>query len=163
MSGKELSIEKYLQYFSSAAKHGDNKAMKKLFDDYPDLLAVTNDEKCMQQLRDPADDENLCDHPIVLNTMRMSEKRVMDMVAYLLCREYASESYKSILRLRVPYHEVFNYRWGRYQRDYFRKALWDSFFLAIPELHNIVKKRGIHSIEELECRAAEYFSNLETK
>ena len=62
----------------------------------------------------------------------------------------------------IPSRTVFNYAVSRYQQDYDREAIWERYFLALPELQQIIEYRRIDSLAELEYRAAEYFTEKRT-
>ena len=88
----------------------------------------------------------------------MTERRILDMVAYLFCRENAPKEFRVQLhRAALPAKEVFNHYLDRYQKDYDRDELWENFFLRLPELRQIIRRRRIGSLMELEYRAAKYF------
>lgn len=87
----------------------------------------------------------------------MTQNRVLDMVAYLFGKHEAPGKYKQILTDRIVYRDVFNYQLERYQRDYDKTALWDCFFIGLPELRYIIEQRHIRSLDELIYRASSYF------
>ena len=92
----------------------------------------------------------------------MTERRIMDMVAYLFFRDRAPKGYKHRLRTAaLPYRLMFNYSLDRYQKDYDRQELWSNFFLRLPDLRHKIERYRIHSLMELEYRAAEYFMDTD--
>lgn len=156
----EISLEEYLWYQSAAYKRDNIKAMRQLSDRYPELLGLSADEEYMAKKENPADSERYYCHPIVMNSTRMSELRVLDMVAYLYCQNKTPSQFIKILREKIAYRTIFNYEIDRYQRDYNRKSLWDDFFNGVPELCQRINQRRIRDLAELEYRAAEYFEDI---
>ena len=83
----------------------------------------------------------------------MTERRIMDMVAYLFSRDRAPKGYKHRLRTAaLSYRLMFNYSLDRYQKDYDRQELWSNFFLRLPDLRHKIERYRIHSLMELEYR-----------
>ena len=151
-----MGIEDFLLYYSKAYRKGNIDALYQLSERYPDLL----NQACQLALshhQDPSDEEFLIPHPIVLSSAYFTERRVLDMVAYLLCKPAAPKSYRDILRNQISYQEIYNYSLNRYKRSYEREELWNKFFGEIPELKDLLVKRKINSLEELEYHAARYF------
>lgn len=151
-----MGIEDFLLYYSKAYRKGNIDALYQLSERYPDLL----NQACQLALshhQDPSDEEFLIPHPIVLSSAYFTERRVLDMVAYLLCKPAAPKSYQDILRNQISYQEIYNYSLNRYKRSYEREELWNKFFGEIPELKDLLVKRKINSLEELEYHAARYF------
>ena len=90
------------------------------------------------------------------------KRRIMDMVAYLFSRDRAPNGYKHRLRTAaLSYRLMFNYSLDRYQKDYDRQELWSNFFLRLPDLRHKIERYRIHSLMELEYRAAEYFMDTD--
>ena len=156
-----ITLEDYLLYCHIAYKRQNIKAQFQLDDRYPELLKLAIDDEYMSKKEDPADGEWLYTHPIVIDSTRMTELRVLDMVAYLYCQNKAPSKFIDILKKEIAYRTVFNYDTDRYQRDYDREALWNDFFNGVPELCQRIRKRRIRSLSELEYRATEYFEKSE--
>lgn len=98
----------------------------------------------------------------LLGSAYMTERRIMDMVAYLFSRDRAPKGYKHRLRTAaLSYRLMFNYSLDRYQKDYDRQELWSNFFLRLPDLRHKIERYRIHSLMELEYRAAEYFMDTD--
>lgn len=153
----EIRVEDFLVYYNRAYKRQNIGALNRLHDLYPEAARLAFDDKYISSRCDPADEEYCYRHPITLDSTRMTERRVMDMVAYLFCKASAEKKYKEALRERVAFQEIFNYTTDRYQKNYDRVELWGNFFLAFPELRRAIESRRIMSLSELECRAADYF------
>lgn len=153
----QIGVEDFLFYYHRAYNRKNIKALFQLHDLYPEEARLAFDDDYLRSHRDPADQEYCCRHPITLNSARMTERRVMDMVAYLFCQSAAEKEYREALREKVPFREVFNYSMDKYQRDYERGGLWEKFFLALPKLRRRIESRHITTLSELEYRAAEYF------
>lgn len=106
---------------------------------------------------DPADNEHCYKYPIILETNRMTERRVLNLIFYLLGQEKL-ETYKKYLRSEIPYCKAYNSTFDRYQRNYDIISLWDNLFLSFPELCSVINHRHIRSLDELIYRACEYFN-----
>lgn len=152
-----IRMEDFLLYFTKAYKRTDIKALFQLYEQFPDVAELALDENYLDSLSDPADYEYRYRHPILIDSQRMTQNRVLDMVAYLLDKHEAPEKCNRILSDRIAYKEVFNYQIKCYQRDYDKTALWDYFFMGQPELHYIIEQRRIQSLDELIYRASIYF------
>lgn len=157
---QEISLEEYLYYYNIAYERGNSKAIDQLGDRYPELLARAIDYEDMERRENPYDLDVCCGHPITTDATRMTERRVLDMVAYLFYNHRApnERAYRAALKnSNVTARRVFNYAIDRWQTDYNREELWDNYFLQVEELKNRIESRRISSIEELEYRAADYF------
>lgn len=153
----EIRVEDFLIYYNRAYNRNNMRALNQLHDLYPEAARLAFDDEYISSRYDPADEEYCFRHPITLDSTRMTERRVMDMVAYLFCKSTAGKKYKEALRERVSFREVFNYTTDRYQKNYDRGELWEKFFLAFPELRRAIESRHIANLAELEYRAADYF------
>ena len=79
------------------------------------------------------------------------------MTAYLLgTLDWTLEFRRRLLSL-VPYRLVFNYWLDEYVNDYDAVSLWEVYFMGSEKLSQIIIRRGISGLAELEYRAAEYF------
>lgn len=152
-----IRVEDFLLYYTKAYKRTNIKALTQLHEQFPEAAELAFDEDYLDSLSDPADYEYQYRHPILIDSKRMTQNRVLDMVAYLFGKHEAPDKYKQILSDRIAYHEVFNYQLERYQRDYDKTALWDCFFMGLPELRYIIEQRRIQSLDELIYRASSYF------
>ncbi|WP_455614831.1 hypothetical protein [Eisenbergiella sp.] len=155
----EISVEDFLIYYYKAYQRGNVKAITQLHDTFPEVAELAFDEDYLNSLCDPADYEYQFLHPITIDSSRMTERRVLDMVAYLYGKHNAPTKYKLILSDKIPYQTIFNYQIERYQRDYNKTALWDCFFMELPELRYIVEQRRIKNLDELIYRASSYFED----
>lgn len=152
-----IRVEDFLLYYTKAYKRTDIKALSQLHEQFPEVAELAFDEDYLDSLSDPADYEYQYRHPILIDSKRMTQNRVLDMVAYLLNKHEAPDKYKQILSDRIAYQEVFNYQLERYQRDYDKTDLWDCFFMELPELRYIIGQRYIENLDELIYRASSYF------
>lgn len=157
---QKISLEDYLYYYSIAYKRDNTRAINQLCDRYPELLNKSIDYEDIERRENPYDLDVCCRHPIATNATRMTERRVLDMVAYLFSNHRAPNERQYRIALKnsgVTARRVFNYAIDRWQADYDRKELWENYFLRVEELKKRIEGRSIKSIEELEYRAAEYF------
>lgn len=152
-----IKIEDFLLYYTKAYRRDNIKALAQLHEQFPEVAELAFDEDYLESLSDPADYEYQYRHPILIESKRMTQSRVLDMVAYLVGRHEAPDKYKHILTDRIVSRDVFNYQLERYQRDYDKIILWNCFFMGLPELHYIIEQRRIHSLDELIYRASSYF------
>ncbi len=152
-----VRVEDFLIYYTKAYKRTNIKALTQLHEQFPEVAELAFDEDYLDSLSDPADYEYRYRHPIRIDSKRMTQNRVLDMVAYLLGKHEAPDKYKQILADRIAYRDVFNYQLERYQRDYDKTALWDCFFMGLPELRYIIGQRRIQNLDELIYRASSYF------
>lgn len=84
----------------------------------------------------------------------------MNVVAYLLEKTTAPETYICQLIQQVPYRLVFNYFTDEYVKDFYTEKLWENFFFGAGELYRSIQSYSIRSLEELMVRASEYFEHL---
>lgn len=152
-----IKVEDFLLYYTKAYRRDNIKALTQLHEQFPEVAEHAFDEDYISSLSDPADYEYQYRHPILIESKRMTQSRVLDMVAYLVGRHEAPDKYKHILIDRILSCEVFNYHLERYQRDYDKTTLWNYFFTGLPELRYIIEQRHIHSLDELIYRACSYF------
>lgn len=154
----KISLEDYIYYYHIAYKRDNISALSQLSSMYPDLSVQAFQNAANPDKGTQADYNSDCLHPVATGNSRMTERRILDMVAYLFCRENAPKEFRVQLhRAALPAKEVFNHYLDRYQKDYDRDELWENFFLRLPELRQIIRRRRIGSLMELEYRAAEYF------
>lgn len=156
-----IRVEDFLIYYSKAYKRTNINALTQLHEQYPEVAELAFNEDYLDSLSDPADYEYQYRHPILIDSKRMTQNRVLDMVAYLLGKHEAPDKYKQILTERIAYRDVFNYQLERYQRDYDKTALWDCFFMELPELRYIIEQRDIQNLDELIYRASSYFEKYQ--
>lgn len=156
----KISLEDFIYYYHIAYKRKNIQAMHQLCDTYPELTIKSVQLFSPANKDDPADFDHCYQHPVIVGNTRMTERRVLDMIAYLFSQERAPRKYKQMLRASdLPYRLVFNHALDRYQKDYAPDGLWSQFFLQLPELQERIERRRISSLMELECRAAEYFTD----
>ena len=99
---------------------------------YPDLSVQAFQNAANPDKGTQADYNSDCLHPVATGNSRMTERRILDMVAYLFCRENAPKEFRVQLhRAALPAKEVFNHYLDRYQKDYDRDELVGKFFLAL--------------------------------
>lgn len=153
----DLRLEDFMLYQRIAYQRGNINAMNQLTLLYPDLAEKQNDAALMGNVRTDDWGETWI-HPSTSGSSRMTSRHVLDMVAYLLGRENAPRAYRQRLKEAGLLHRtIFNYALDRYQQDYDREALWRDYFLAQPELRQILEHRRIGCLGELEYRTSEYF------
>lgn len=161
-SKKPLSItcEEYLAIYHKAFCRDKIQTLNHLADIYPDMAELVFSDEFEENHGDPADMEGCCWHPILLETSRYTQARVLDMVAYLLGRAEAPKEYARHLRELVPFRQVFNYFTDNYVADFLAAPLWENYFLGRAELRRVLELRSIRSLEELVFRACDYFERL---
>lgn len=145
--------------YVKAYKKGNVTAMNQLHDRYPELAKTAFDDSFLDRKIDPAEDDNLHLFPILLDTARMTEPRIMNMVSYLTGELEPDSQYAEYLRAHIRYREVFNYSSFRYQKDYDAEDLWSHYFLGIPKLKSVIEYRKIQDLHELASRASDYFES----
>lgn len=154
----KINMDEFLCYCHAAYKRDRVGALFQLSSRYPELSDQFVEDILRLDKRASCDSDPYCPHPVVSGDSRMTERQVLDMVAYLLCRKRAPKEYKAHLqKAKVSSREDFNIRLNRYQKDYDRDDLWEKYFLHLPELRQIIQQRRIGSLTELAYRAAEYF------
>lgn len=154
----QINLEDFIYYYHIAFKRKNIHALNQLCHLYPDLSAMAFQSSSLWQRYNPSECDHYNWHPTTIESAYMTERRIMDMIAYLLSQERAPREYKSKLRSApLPYRLMFSHSLDRYQKDYGREALWKDFFLCLPQLRQRIEFRRIVSLEELEYRAAEYF------
>ena len=156
-----LDLEEFMYYCGIAHDRGNTDAFNQLCRKYPELADRFTEEsgRLARQHREDRSEQEI--HPIVEPSSRMTQRRVLDMVAYLLGQERAPRRYREELEKRkIPYRVVFNYHLDRFRMDYEREALWSDYFCSLPELRRVLEYRRIASLTELEYRSSEYFRSL---
>ena len=154
----QISLEDFIYYYHIAHKRKNVCALNQLCHLYPELSAVAFQNNSLSNRYDPSECDYYRWHPITMGSAYMTERRIMDMVAYLFSQDKAPRGYKRRLRTTaIHYRLMFNYSLDRYQKDYDRHELWVNFFLRLPELQQRIEGHRIRSLMELEYRAAEYF------
>jgi hypothetical protein len=156
----EISIADFLFFYKKAFDRDNIGALKQLCDRYPETAKLAFDENIIDSLSPHSDSEHFYNYPIASSDDRMTEKHVLNIVAYLLGLLEVPKQYKDFLKTGVSYHQVFNYFTSRYQKDYDKDSLWDDFFMKLPELRRIIEHRHICNIDELIYHAYEYFEKL---
>lgn len=156
-----IEVEDFLLYYTKAYRRDNIKALMQLHEQFPEVAELAFNKDYLDSLSDPADYEYQYRHPILIDSKRMTQNRVLDMLAYLFDKHEAPSKYKQILMDRIVYRDVFNYQLERYQRDYDKTALWDCFFIGLPELRYIIEQRHIRSLDELIYRASSYFERYQ--
>lgn len=155
-----ISCEEYLSIFHKAFCRNQIHILTHLWDIYPDMAKEVSSDEFEETHGDPADRESCCRFPILLPTMRCTQARIMDMVAYLLGKEEAPEEYIKRLHELVPFRLVFNYFLDEYVADFYAEPLWENYFLGLAELRRVLELRSIKSLDELIIRASDYFECL---
>ncbi|MDL2301020.1 hypothetical protein LJC58_01550 [Lachnospiraceae bacterium OttesenSCG-928-D06] len=130
-----------------------------LYDRYPEVAKQAADASIIEERSDPADKEGFCRFPILIDTRRMTEARIANMISFLIGKLEAPKHYMDLLQAKVLYQEVFNYMTNRYQRAYEPDSLWNTFFLGQEDLRSVIERRRINSLDELVYRASEYFES----
>lgn len=155
-----ISCEEYLAIFHKAFCRDEIEILTHLWDTYPGIAMEVISDEFEETHGDPADMEGCCPHPVLLETTRYTQARVMDMVAYLLGRVEAPEEYARWLRELVPFRLVFNYFTDEYVADFHAAPLWENYFLGRTGLRRVLEIRSIKSLDELVVRASDYFERL---
>lgn len=153
----KLNTEDFLLCYGKLCRNGKIDALFQLECIHPEIAASALSDALSSNQAHYTDMEVYYTHPICMDSPRMSERRIFDMIAYLLCKPVAPDSYLSLLRAKVPARKIFNFETMRYQNDYVRDALWNEFFLGCQELAVPIKARHIHNLIELEYYSSEYF------
>lgn len=161
-SKKPLSItcEEYLAVYHKAFCRNEIQTLNHLADIYQDMAVLVFSDEFQETHGDPADLEGDCPHPVLLETTRYTQARVMDMVAYLLGKVKAPEEYARWLHEVVPFRLVFNYFTDEFVADYHADPLWENYFWGRAELRRVLELRSIKSLDELVVRASDYFERL---
>lgn len=158
-SEKPLSItcEDYLALYHKAFCRDEIQTLNHLANVYPDMAVLVFSDEFQESHGNPADMEDCYQHPVLLDTTRYTQARVLDMVAYLLGRTKAPVKYARQLHELVPFRLVFNYFTDQYVADFLAVPLWEIYFSGRAELRRVLEKRSIKSLEELVVRACDYF------
>lgn len=155
---KPIRLEEFLYYTHIAFARGELGAVNQLSHQYPELMEQSMTDDDLVNGLHPNDWGEQSLHPVTSPSTRMTMRRLLDMVAYLLGLETAPRAYRDLLqRGDLKGRCVYNYALDRYQRDFDREEAWTDYFLALPELRRVIERRHIGSLGELEYRAAEYF------
>lgn len=150
----EISVEYFLLYYNIAYQRDNIAALNQLCDRYP-----IASELAFDITRHTSDDyADFCWFPILTDTMRFSERYVLNIISYLLGTLRLPKTYRLYLQRNISYRETFNYAVNRFQRNYDLDALWNNFFMELTELRRIIELRKIRDFYELIYRASEYFS-----
>lgn len=157
----EISIEDFLLFYSKAYRRNNLAAMRQLYDKYPVTAKLALDDYYLKYKSEPADREYMYRYPITADSPRMTEHRIMDIIAYLLGTFRAPRHYRRLLQ-KFPYNRTFNFTISRYQKDFDRTVLWNELFLKRPELKKVIESRKIQSLDELIYRAGEYFDDYDS-
>ena len=155
-----ITCEEYLAIYHKAFCRDKIQTLNHLADIYPEMAVLVFSDEFQENHGDPADMEGGCLHPVLLETTRYTQARVMDMVAYLLGKVEAPEEYAGRLRELVPFRLVFNYFTDEYVADFHAAPLWENYFLGRAELRRVLEIRSIKSLDELVVRASDYFERL---
>ena len=153
----EISVEHFLLYYNMAYQRDNIAALNQLCNRYPIAAELAFDNKRMNS-RHTSDDYADCCFPVLTDTMRLTERYVLNVVSYLLGTLHLPKTYRLYLQRNISYQEIFNYAIDRFQRDYDPEALWNDFFMVLPDLRKIIELRRIRDFYELTYRASEYFS-----
>lgn len=159
---KPLSIsnEEFLAIYHKAYYRERIQTLQHMCDLYPEIAEEVSSSAYQAKRHDPADQEHRYRYPIVINTTRFTQARIMNMVAYLHGQMNAPVAYINLLHTQVPYREVFNFITEEYVKDYLTVPLWENYFLGVDNLRHAVQHRSINSLGELVARASEFFERL---
>lgn len=159
---KPISIldEEFLSIYHKAYCRGRIEVLHHMCDLYPEIAEKVSSNEFQAKIHDPADQEDCYRYPIVINTTRFTQARIMNMVAYLHGQTNAPDAYIEQLLTLVPYREVFNFITEEYVKDFLAAPLWENYFLGVEDLQHAVRQRSIKSLEELVDRASEFFERL---
>lgn len=155
-----ISCEEYLAIYHKAFCRDEIQTLNHMADIYPEMAEQVFSDEFEETHGDPADMEGCCLHPVLLETTRYTQARVLDMVAYLLGRTKAPKEYARQLHELVPFRQTFNYFTDKYVADFLAAPLWENYFLGRAELRRVLELRSIRSLEELVFRACDYFERL---
>ena len=105
-----IQVEDFLLYRAKAYKRTDIKALMQLYEQFPETAELALDDDYLDGLSAPTDFEYQYRHPILINSNRMTQNRVLDMVAFLFSKHEAPDKYKQIHMDRIASCDVFNYQ-----------------------------------------------------
>lgn len=142
-----------------ANKNLEVPVLNYLYDRYPEIAQQAADASIIEERSDPADSESFYRFPILIDTRRMTQARISNMISFLVGKLDVPTKYIDYLQTHITYKEVFNYMTNRYQRAYEPESLWKEFFLEQEELRDFIERRRIKSLDELVYRAGEYFES----
>lgn len=152
-----ISLEDFLLYYYKAFRRDNIKAMFWLHATYPDVAEMAFDPAYIEKKSHCLGRDIYEIHPITVDSPYLTERRVLDMIAYLFAETRAPAQYQTFLRENISTRRIFSYTTARYQEDYDRYELWDKLFQGQPKLKAILDKRKIYRLDELEYHAREYF------
>ena len=158
-SGKPMNIadEEFLSIFHKAFHRNQIQYINHMGKVYPEIENRVFSDEFIDKHNKPADRE--CDYlfPVLCPSDRYTVGKIRNMTAYLLgTLDWTLEFRRRLLSL-VPYRLVFNYWLDEYVNDYDAVSLWEVYFMGSEKLSQIIIRRGISGLAELEYRAAEYF------
>ena len=94
----QISLEDFIYYYHIAHKRKNIRALNQLCHLYPELSVMAFQNDSLSKRYDPSEYDYYRWHPITLGSAYMTERRIMDMVAYLFSRDRAPKGYKHRLR-----------------------------------------------------------------
>lgn len=110
----QISLEDFIYYYHIAHKRKNIRALNQLCHLYPELSVMAFQNDSLSKRYDPSEYDYYRWHPITLGSAYMTERRIMDMVAYLFSRDRAPKGYKHRLRTAaLSYRLMFNYSLDR--------------------------------------------------
>ena len=90
----QISLEDFIYYYHIAHKRKNIRALNQLCHLYPELSVMAFQNDSLSKRYDPSEYDYYRWHPITLGSAYMTERRIMDMVAYLFSRDRAPKGYK---------------------------------------------------------------------
>lgn len=83
----QISLEDFIYYYHIAHKRKNIRALNQLCHLYPELSVMAFQNDSLSKRYDPSEYDYYRWHPITLGSAYMTERRIMDMVAYLFSRD----------------------------------------------------------------------------
>lgn len=158
-----ITDEQFLAVYHKAFNRNQSHYINHLENVYPDVSDRVFSNEFIEKYNDPADQECNYRFPILCPANRNTVGRIRNMTAYLLGTLDWPPAFRRRLNDLVPYRLVFNYWLDEYVKDYDAVSLWEVYFKRHPELAEMIERRGISGLDELEYRTAEYFERYVTK
>lgn len=153
-----LSYEDFFVLYCMADQKGDVKTLSELEEHYPSFFRKAYLDRLPFEA-DP-DDKNVL-YPI-LTLPFYYDSSIRDLLLYLLDFDLAGVKVcMSYLHKHIKWERRRNVRTDESSYVFDANALWPDFFLAIPLLVSCIRRKRIHSLEELIFRAQEYFEQAD--
>lgn len=151
-----ICVEEFLAYYHKAWDRKAFKALDSLYFRYPEVACLAFNASYIESKIDPADAGCRACHPVTIDSTRMTERRVMDMVAYLLCQERAPAKYRDRLHNQISLQKCLTTYCPDIRETMIGKN-YGKIFSFVRELQEALQARHIGNLMELEYYAAEYF------